>query len=173
MKNPFKHLKHMWKDPINTIDEANARKKEVLPWLIGAIVVTVLGVGLSQIKGLDFLVIFAMVGVFAIMFFGFMLFIIMKAKQKFKALTCDKCHVMAEIKTPEDFAKYVSYTVGKHEATYLGVSHPGTDNGVIPKIEAKGSATVVVAIDLKCPHCGKRNWCRRRLAPKDEEQKNA
>ena len=26
---------------------------------------------------------------------------------------------------------------------------------------------------LKCPHCGKRNWCRRRLAPKDEEQKNA
>ena len=26
---------------------------------------------------------------------------------------------------------------------------------------------------LKCPHCGKRNWCRRRLAPKDEEQENA
>ena len=22
---------------------------------------------------------------------------------------------------------------------------------------------------LKCPKCGKRNWCRRRLAPKDEE----
>ena len=47
-----------------------------------------------------------------------MLFIIKNAKQKFTALTCNKCNVMAEIKTPEDFAKYVSYSVGKHEADY-------------------------------------------------------
>ena len=34
-------------------------------------------------------------------------------------------------------------------------------------------AHTVMHRHLKCPHCGKRNWCRRRLAPKDEEQENA
>ena len=33
-------------------------------------------------------------------------------------------------------------------------------------------AHTVMHRHLKCPHCGKRNWCRRRLAPKDEEQEN-
>lgn len=154
MKNPLKHLKHMWKDPINTIDEANARKKEVLPWLFGSIGLAVLGAGLSNINGLGFLMIFGMVGIFGAMAFGFMLFIIKKAKQKFTALTCNKCNVMAEIKTPEDFAKYVSYTVGDHVAEYRGISHPSSNNGVVSKVEAKGSATVAVSIDLKCPHCG-------------------
>ena len=154
MKNPFKHLKHMWKDPINTIDEANARKKEVLPWFFGSVGLAVLGSGLSNINGLDFLVIFGMIGIFGAIAFGFMLFIIKKAKQKFKALTCNKCNVMAEIKTPEDFAEYVSYTVGKHIAEYHGISHPSSNNGVVSKVEATGSATVAVSIDLKCPHCG-------------------
>lgn len=154
MKNPLKQIKHMWKDPINTIDEANTRKKEIMPWLFGSIGLAVLGAGLSNIDGLSFLMIFGLVGIFGVMAFGFLLFIIKKAKQKFTALTCNKCNVMAEIKTPEDFAKYVSYTVGKHEAEYLGISHPSSNNGVISKVEAKGSATVVVSIDLKCPHCG-------------------
>ena len=30
-------------------------------------------------------------------------------------------------------------------------------------------AHTVMRRHLKCPHCGKRNWCRRRLAQKDEE----
>lgn len=34
-------------------------------------------------------------------------------------------------------------------------------------------AHTIMRRHLKCPHCGKRNWCRRRLAPKDEEQENA
>ena len=33
-------------------------------------------------------------------------------------------------------------------------------------------AHTIMRRHLKCPHCGKRNWCRRRLAPKDEEQEN-
>ena len=32
MKDPIKHLKRLWKDPINTIDEANARKKGKSGW---------------------------------------------------------------------------------------------------------------------------------------------
>ena len=154
MKNPLKHLKHMWKDPINTIDEANARKKEILPWLFGSIGAAILFCGLSNIDPLGFLMIFGIVAIVGVMAFGLMLFVIKKAKEKFAALTCNKCNVMAEIKTPEDFAKYVSYTVGTHEAEYHGISHPASNNGVISKVEAKGSATVVVSIDLKCPHCG-------------------
>lgn len=154
MKNPLQQIKHMWKDPINTIDEANARKKEIMPWLYGSIGLAVLGSGLSNIGPLGFLMIFGMVGVVGVMLFGFMLFIIKKAKQKFQALTCDKCNVMAEIKTPEDLAKYVTYTVGEHVAEYRGISHPSSNNGVVSKVEAKGSATVVVSIDLRCPNCG-------------------
>ena len=30
-------------------------------------------------------------------------------------------------------------------------------------------AHTIMRRHLKCPHCGKRNWCRRRLAQKDEE----
>lgn len=154
MKNPLQQIKHMWKDPINTIDEANARKKEIMPWLYGSIGLAVLGVGLSNIGPLGFLMVFGMVGAVGVILFGFMLFIIKKAKQKFQALTCDKCNVMAEIKTPEDLAKYVTYTVGEHVAEYRGISHPSSNNGVVSKVEAKGSATVVVSIDLRCPNCG-------------------
>lgn len=34
-------------------------------------------------------------------------------------------------------------------------------------------AHTIMRRHLKCPHCGKRNWCRRRLAQKDEEKENA
>ena len=155
MKNPLKQIKHMVKDPINTIDEANARKKEIMPWLYGSIAVAVLpGLLGSLISALDFRTMFSIIGVAGIMLFGFLLFVIKKAKQKFQALTCDKCNVMAEIKTPEDFTKYVNYTVGEHVAEYRGISHPASNDGVISEVEAKGSATVAVSIDLKCPHCG-------------------
>ena len=72
---------------------------------------------------------------------------------------------MAVIKTPEDFDQYVSYAIGKHEATYNGISHPASNNGVISKVEAKGSATVVVSIDLKCPHCGEVKRLEYKIVP--------
>ena len=152
MKNPIKHLKHIWKDPINNIEEANARKKEIMPWFYGSIGAAFLGCGLSIL--LDFLMILGLIGVFGVMGFGFLLFIIKKAKEKFEALTCDKCKTMAVINTPEEFAQLVSYTTRETDATFLGVSHPASNNGVVSKIQAKGSATAVVFIDLKCPHCG-------------------
>ena len=155
MGNPIAYLKHLVKDPINTIAEADARKKEIMPWLYGSIALgvipTVLG---GAISALGFLTIFGMIGIFATMFFGFLLFVIKKSKEKFKALTCNKCNVMAEIKSPEEFTKYVSYTIGKNEAVFKGVSHPSSNNGVVSEVSAKASATVDVAIDLTCPHCG-------------------
>ena len=155
MKNPLKHLKHMWKDPINTIDEANARKKEVLPWLIASIEVAVLGSVLPNvIEGLGFLMIVGLVGIFSAMAFGFMLFIIKRAKEKFAALTCDKCNTLASIKTPEEYAECVSYTIESNVATYDGISHPASNNGIISAVTVKGSSKAVVSITLKCANCG-------------------
>jgi formate/nitrite transporter FocA (FNT family) len=66
MKNPLQHVKHLMKDPINTIAEANERKKEIMPWLYGsialAVVPSVLG---GAIDALGFLTIFGMIGFFA------------------------------------------------------------------------------------------------------------
>lgn len=154
MKNPIQQIKHMWKDPINNVAEADARKKEVMPWLIGSAAVAAVFCILDGILGTGFLMIPGFVGICGVMLFGFMLFIIGKAKEKFKALTCDKCNTMAVIKTPAEMEQYVSYVVGTNQAVYHGVSHPASNDGVVSKIEAKASADVVVAINLKCPHCG-------------------
>ncbi len=152
MRNPIK----MVKDPIKTVAECQERKKEVMPWLIGSAVLAVAGCGVgSVVESLGFLMIVGLVGVFATMFFGFLLFIIAKAKAKFLALTCNDCGVMAEIKTPEDFEKYVEYTVEPYFAEYKGVSHPASNNGVVANIDAKAEANAVVKIKLTCPNCGK------------------
>ena len=153
--NPIAYFKHLVKDPINTIAEADARKKEIMPWLFGSLALAVIPSVLSGIVDAlsSILMIIGMIGIFASMFFGFLLFVISKAKEKFKALTCNKCNTLAEIKTPEDFAKYISYTVGKNEAAYKGISHPASNDGVVSKITASADASVTVDIDLKCPHC--------------------
>lgn len=155
MKKLFAKLKHMWKDPINTAAEADARKKEVLPWLYGSIAVAVLFCGLSNIGPLDFLMIFGMVGVVGAMVFGFMVFITVKAKQKFEALTCGNCKTLATIKTPEEYEAQVAYSYDvQFKAEYEGLSHPGTNNGVVDEVRAKAHASVVVQIALKCANCG-------------------
>ncbi len=165
MKNPINYLKHLLKDPINTLEEADARKKEIMPWLFGSIGVAVLFSVLDGILSTGFLMIFGMIGVFGVMFFGFLLFVIGKAKERFKVLTCDGCNTMAVIKTPEEFAQFVHYTVEKDEASYNGVSHPASNNGVVSKVEAKGSASAVVSIELKCPNCGKVRKLEYRITP--------
>lgn len=155
MKNPIAHIKHLVKDPINTIDEANARKKEIMPWLYGSIALAVVPSVLSGIVDvLSFLMIFGLIGIFGVMLFGFLLFVIKKAKEKFDALTCDKCKAMTTIKTPEEYAAFVSYTIKSDVASYGGVSHPASNNGVVDHVTAKGSASAVVSIQLKCPNCG-------------------
>lgn len=165
MKNPIKFLKHIVKDPINTIDEANARKKEIIPWLIGSLAVAVVFCVLDGILGTGILMIFGLIGVFASMFFGFLLFVIKKAKEKFEALTCNECKKLAEIKTVDDFTNCVSYTVGKNIANYDGVSHPSSNDGVVSEIKATAKANVVVDIDFKCPHCGDVKKLEYRITP--------
>ena len=154
MKNPIAHLKHLWKDPINTIEEADARKKEVMPWFIGSVALAVVPGVLSGFLNMAFLTVFTIVFFFAALAFGFMLFVIKKAKEKFKALTCNKCNVMAQIKTTEDFNKYVSYVISGNEAAHKGVSHPASNDGVVSEVKASAAAKATADIDLTCPHCG-------------------
>ena len=73
MKNPILHVKHLWKDPINNIEEANTRKKEVMPWLLGSVGAAVLFCGLGGALGIGILSVFGFVGIVGVMVFGFLL----------------------------------------------------------------------------------------------------
>lgn len=155
MKNPLKYLKHLVKDPINTIAEANARKKEIMPLLYGSLGVLAVGVILQVAVKLDFMAVFSFIGLAGAAFFGFLLSVANTVKKRFEVLTCNKCNTLAEIKTPEDYAKYVSYTVEKDEATFKGYTgNKEPNNGVYSLVKFSGSSTAEVSVALTCPHCG-------------------
>ena len=155
MKNPIAHLKHLIKDPINTIAEANERKKEIMPWMLGSVGFLVLVVVLMQFIESSIMTILSMVGLLVVAYFGLLLFIIKKAKERFECLTCSKCNTLAEIKTPEDFAKYISYSVEKDEAIFKGYTgNKEPSNGVYSLVQYNGTSTAVVSVRLTCPNCG-------------------
>ena len=156
MKNPLSYLKHIVKDPINTIAEADARKKEIMPLFYASIGVLALGLILQLAAKLDFMAVFSFIGLVGVAFCAFLFGVIAKSKERFEGLTCSKCNTLAEIKTPEDFAKYISYTVEQDEATYKGGQHPTVSptNGVHSLVKVAASSSAVVSVELKCPHCG-------------------
>ena len=153
MKNPIEFIKHLWKDPVNTIEEVEQRKKEIMPWLLGSIGVAVLFCGLDGILGTGILMILGMVGVAGVMMFGFLLFICMKAKEKFAALTCNACNTMAKFENEADYVNNVSYSVSEDVTSNVNIPKP-SDSGIISEITARGSGTASVRIQLKCPNCG-------------------
>ena len=150
LKNPIK----LWKEPVKTIAEVEQRKKDIKPWLIISIIVAVVFSVLDGILGTGILMVFGMMGIFATMYFGFLYFIANKLKKKFECLTCNKCDKMASFSNLEEFKKYVTYTIYGGKAKYKGVSHPGTNDGVVAYVEATASASATVYISLTCPHCG-------------------
>lgn len=155
MKNPLTFLKHIVKDPINNIAEAEARKKEIMPLLYGSLGVLAVGLVLQTVVNLDFMAVLTFIGLAATAVCLFLLFVISTAKKRFEVLTCDKCHTLAEIKTPEAFAKYISYTVEKDDATFAGYSgNKEPTNGVYSLVKFSGSSNAVVSVTLTCPHCG-------------------
>ena len=170
MKKFFAKIKHIVKDPITTIAEADARKKEILPLLyvcIGiAVVPSVLG---SLIPVLGFLMIFGVIGIFGCMFCGFLLFIIHKAKEKFKAFTCDNCKTMLDIHTAEEYAELVSYEI-LSSTTDFKLSHPESKDGVVSNITARGTATVLMNVTFRCPQCGEFKSFKYQINPFSCEQ---
>ena len=154
MKNPIKFFKHLWKDPVTTIDEANKRKKEILPVLYISIAIAVVPSALGAIiPAIGFLSFFSIFGGAGVIFSIFLLFILKKAKEKFEALTCVNCKKMAAFSNPEEYSQCVSYTVSGNKAVYAGISHPESKDGVISNVTASASASASVSIQLKCPHC--------------------
>lgn len=155
MKNPLNYFKHIVKDPIKTIAEADARKKEIMPLFYGSVGVIVISVILQIAVELDFMSIFSFIGLVGAGFCGFLFMVINKAKTRFQALTCDKCNTLAEIKTPEEFARYISYTVEKDEAKFHGYTgNKQPTDGVYSQVKYSGSASSVLSVALTCPHCG-------------------
>lgn len=172
-KNIFAYFKHLVKDPIRTIPEADARKKEIMPILYVSIGIAVVGVLLDVLFELGFSSILTMIGGVGIVFCVFLLVIIKKAKDKFKALTCDDCNTMIDIHTPEEFAKYVTYTIDK-ETVDLKVSHPDSKDGQVAYIKAEGSSDVTISVSFTCPKCGKVKTFKYYITPfkcKDEVKK--
>lgn len=155
MKNPLAYLKHIVKDPINTIDEANARKKEIMPLLYVSAGVLALGVILQVAAKLDFMAVFSFIGLVGVVFCLFLFGVISSAKKRFEALTCNKCNFLAEFTTPEEFAKYVSYTVEKDEAVYKGYSgNTEPTNGVYSLVKVSATSSAVLTVTITCPKCG-------------------
>jgi len=156
MKNPIAYIKHLVKDPVNTIAEADARKKEIMPWFYGFAGALAVGVILQVAVKLDFMAVLSCIGLAGVAFFGFLLVVVNSAKKRFEVLTCDGCNTLAEIKTPEDFAKYVSYTVEKDEAVFKGYTgNKEPTNGVYSQVKFSASSSAVVSVRLTCPNCGK------------------
>ena len=156
MKNPLAYLKHIVKDPINTIAEADARKKEIMPLFYGSACILAVGLILQVAAKLDFMAAVSFIGLVGVALCGFLFLIIKKAKERFTALTCDSCHTMADIKTPEDFAKYVSFAVMEDRATFKEDQHSkiSPTNGVHSLVKISASSVGVVSVDITCPNCG-------------------
>lgn len=153
MKNPIAYLKHIVKDPINTIDEANARKKEIMPLLYVSLGILVVSTILNIIIPIVIWTIFIVIGIIGAGLAAFLFFVISKAKEKFAALTCD-CGEMFKLENPDDFAKYISYEVTNISAS-TSIRCPEAQNGVVSEITGRGSGSATVEIAVKCLKCGK------------------
>lgn len=155
MRNPIAYLKHVVKDPVNSIAEVNKRMKELIPLPIIFGVIFIIGLSLQLALELEFMIIFTLIGLAGLAFSGFLYFIAISAKKRFIVLTCDKCNILAEIKTPEDFAKYVSYNVVTDTAKFVGYDgNTKPTNGVYSLVKYVATSNATIDVQLTCPHCG-------------------
>lgn len=163
MKNPLVYLKHVIKDPITNIEEADSRKKELMPLLYTSIGIAVAGV-IGSIF-LSFLTVLTVIGGLGVALCLFLFFIIKRAKAKFAALACDGCKAMMEIKTEEDYNKYVTYTIGgiSHAINFSQVTE--SDKGGVTKISALGTSTATIIFECTCPKCGTKNRIQYIISP--------
>lgn len=166
MKNPLTYLKHLVKDPVNNLAEADARKKEIMPLLYISLGILAVGIILQVVLKLEFMAFLSVIGLLGVAFCGFLFFVLMKVKERYKGLTCSKCNTLAEIKTTEEFVKYISFTVEKDEAVFKGYSgSKEPSNGVYDKVGFSGSSKAVVSVRLTCPHCGEVKQLRYKAEP--------
>ena len=143
-KNPFK----MIKEPVKTIEDVKARKEDLKPWLILSAILCVVEIG-----------------IFGLMYFGFLYLMLNSIKKRFDLLTCGKCNEMATFDTVEKFEKYIKYEVSGGTAEYNGVTHPASQEGVVAYVEATATANATVSIKMKCPNCGEVKYLEYHITP--------
>ncbi len=143
-KNPFK----MMKEPVKTIEDVNAKKEDLKPWLILSAILCIVGIG-----------------IIGLIYFGFLYLMLNTIKKRFELLTCGKCNEMATFDTVEKFEEYVKYEVSGGIAEYNGVTHPASQDGVVAYVEARATASATVNIEMKCPNCGEVKYLEYHITP--------
>jgi hypothetical protein len=126
------------KEPVNSIPEAQQRKKDLIPWLIISGVLCIL-----------------FIGFFFLFYFGLGYMVANKIIKRFECFTCNSCNEVAKLETKEDFDKYITYEIVEQKAVFKGVEHPASDDsGRVAYIKATVTGKAVVLVHLTCPKCG-------------------
>lgn len=176
MKNPITYLKHIVKDPVTTMAEADAREKEIIPLFYASAGMLLLGVILQIAAKLDFMATFSFIGLVGTAFCLFLFSILESARQRFESLTCDHCNTLPKIDSPETFGAYLSFIVEQDEATFKEGQHPTVSptNGVHSYVKISASSSAILSVALTCPHCGEVKRLRYSATPFKchTEQKN-
>ena len=135
--NVFAYLKHLWKDPINDMEEAKKRKKQVLPFFLVPFGLFLVLAFLSGVFDSDTLMTISMISGMVSCIPAFLLWMIFKIERKFKDIFCDKC------KTRMENGDNISYKV-------LGIRET--------RSQQNGSITITtytnIKFDCKCQNCG-------------------
>ena len=163
------YFKHIFKDPINSIEEADQRKKELKPLLFVSIGVMVAFVALGAL--VDFLSFFGVIGLAGVVVSLFLMGVCNSIKKRFKFLTCNKCKKLAEITTQEDFDKYVTYEVIDSGVEFAKPFTVDGDPGMYKEIRLDVTVWARVALALKCPECGDVKYGTFRIEPLKLERK--
>lgn len=142
-----KNLKHLIKDPVNTVEEAKGRRKEIYPLLYMSIGLALVFVLVSLIPKVgDIVMLFNIIPIVGLMLSIFLISVAKKIEKKFINLECSNC------KTRIAYNGDVSYKVIKR--TY-NVTKSKTQNaraGIDIKVIGKEAADV--EITCKCQECG-------------------
>ena len=150
-----KYIKHILKDPVNNIAEADARAREIVPITRISLAVLGLGLFLQVVFELDFCSFLSGIGLLGAALSGFLLEVINRAKERFEAVTCNKCNTMAEFKTQEDFYRYIRYRIVRDGAVYERKKEKiSPSNGVYSLVKVEATSEAVAEVIFICPHCG-------------------
>lgn len=141
-------IKYFLTEPVKNSAEANARKKELIPYTfitLGAVIVfMILGMLIEPIKIVFNIISF--IGIFFVFIFGWCLFKAISLKKKFKDLECENCKTV--IKYTPDFKidvarKSFSFSEEKTSNSSAGIN-----------IKVTGSEFSSVSVECKCQECG-------------------
>ncbi len=149
----LKNFKHIIKDPVNTAKEADERKRKIYPLIYLCVGIGVIfGILGGVIPGIGWILeTLGIVFIFGALFFGFLLRVLNKAKEKFADLECPKC------KKQIAYDDNVSIKVLSKDFVVTKKSQTINDsNGVHQSatITAKGREKTVLEISCKCQECG-------------------